>query len=106
MNKEVQGTDQSVGAPGPAVYNLAQSYPSEAVRARVEEALHTPVDRIQRDTVAGSHAFFFVVLKSGQECVVRVATPPKHPLPLQLWVTERCRSLGLPVPETLAADLA
>jgi aminoglycoside phosphotransferase (APT) family kinase protein len=91
--------------PVPDVYRLAQAYPVEAVTARAQSLLPAPIVHIERDRIAGSHAVYYVVLESGGECVVRVATHPEHDLPLQIWVTEQCRSLGLPVPETLAVDL-
>lgn len=91
---------------GPEVYRLAQTCRSEAILARAEHLLGAKVIYIERDSIGGSHAVFFVTLENGEQCVVRAATHPEHDLRLQIWVAERCRLLGLPVPETLACDLA
>ena len=91
---------------GPEVYRLARAYSVDTLIPLAELALGSRIARVERDSLGGSHAVYFAALENGEECVIRVATHPEHDMALELWVTERIRSLGLPVPETLAYDLA
>jgi aminoglycoside phosphotransferase (APT) family kinase protein len=89
---------------GPEVYRLAQSFSTAAAASLVERALGRTVAGIDRDTVAGSHAVFFVRLEEGFECVLRVATAAHQSVERERWVIEQCRARGVPAPEIIAGQ--
>ncbi len=91
---------------GPEVYRLSRAFSVESLFPALERSLGSRIARVERDSLGGSHAVFFVTLEDGEERVLRIATHPEHDLALEIWVGERCRSLGLPVPETIACSLA
>ncbi|MGH2355858.1 MAG: hypothetical protein ACRDJN_29970, partial [Chloroflexota bacterium] len=90
---------------GPEVYRLAIAYRPEQAAALVRRALHAEVAGIEQNTIGASHAVYMATLADGRRCVVRVATHPEHDLAVELWATERCRALGVPVPEVLACEV-
>jgi aminoglycoside phosphotransferase (APT) family kinase protein len=90
---------------GPDVYRVARAHRREDAAAEVERLLRKRVAYIERSTIGASHAVYFVTLAGGRRCVARFATHAEHRLDLEVWASERCRQVGLPVPRVLVTDL-
>jgi len=75
------------------------------VRALAERALGTPVTRVADDTLGGSNAVFFLDLRDGDRCVLRVSPRDQADLVAQeAWALGAAGRVGVPTPAVLVAD--
>ncbi len=75
------------------------------VRALAERALGTPVTRVADDTLGGSNAVFFLELRGGDRCVLRVSPRDQADLVAQeAWALGAAGRVGVPTPAVLVAD--
>jgi aminoglycoside phosphotransferase (APT) family kinase protein len=89
---------------GPEWYRRIQSHTVQDAAALIHRALRVRPSTVEKDTIGASHAVYFARLPDGTECVLRVAMQPDQDERLELWMIERCRQLGVPVPEVLACE--
>jgi len=75
------------------------------VRALAERALGTAVTGVAVDTLGGSNAVFFLDLRGGDRCVLRVSPPGQADLVAQeAWALGAAGRVGVPTPAVLVAD--
>jgi aminoglycoside phosphotransferase (APT) family kinase protein len=80
------------------------STPEDAC-AVAEHALGRRTLAAERDRVGASNDVYFVTLADGEECVVRIGRAEwRYLVPQEVWAVGRCRALGVPAPDVLAAD--
>ncbi len=79
--------------------------PHALVRALAERALGTAVTGVAADTLGGSNAVFFLDLRGGDRCVLRVSPPGQADLVAQeAWALGAAGCVGVPTPAVLVAD--
>jgi hygromycin-B 7''-O-kinase len=89
--------------PVPSAAEL-HSTPEDALVV-AEHALGRRAIAAERDRVGASNDVYFVTLADGDQCVVRIGRAEwRHLVPQEVWAIGRCRALGVPAPEVIAAD--